>query len=282
MTGTVAGAANSIPVVGPTVGGAVNSLPVVGGGSSPVNPAVLNPAPLTGIPGSDPVGAFSISVIATLLSLLKKDPLSLFGPALPIPGLVKRDLPELHRAGVPELAKRQLSLLPSLSTGIPGVGVGALPLSGVPGVPPDLAFLVGSIAKNIAVPGGNGLGSITGNILSVLNGVVPNFLFQLPVVQDSVPTFGVLQLLSSINPAKFGSLAGLNSLASLQQAASTIPAADLTFVRGLPSSPDPTNLITTIITLSDNLLTLPGNVANLKAAVSVLCLKNLGLAVPGL
>jgi hypothetical protein len=78
------------------------------------------------------VGSFSISVIATLLSLLKKDPLSLFGPALPIPALVKRDLPELHKRGIPELAKRQLSL-PSLSTGVPGIGIGALPLSGVPG-----------------------------------------------------------------------------------------------------------------------------------------------------
>lgn len=149
-------------------------------------------------------------------------------------------------------------------------------------MPPDLAFLVGSIAKNIAVPGGTGLGSITNNILGVLNGVAPNFLFKLPVVQDSVPTFGVLQLLSSINPGKFGPVAGLTSLASLQQAASVIPAGDLAFVKGLPVSPDPSNLITTIMNLADNLLSLPGNVANLKAAVSVLCLKNLGLAVPGL
>jgi hypothetical protein len=104
----------------------------------------------------------------------------------------------------------------------------------------------------------------------------------LPVVQDSVPTFGVLQLLSSINPTKFGGLSGLTNLAALQQAASAIPAGDLSFVKGLPVSPDPSNLITTIMTLADNILTLPGNVANLKAAVSVLCMKNLGLAVPGL
>lgn len=84
------------------------------------------------LPNSDPVGAFSISVIATLLSLLKKDPLSLFAPSLPIPALVKRDLPEIHKRGIPELAKRQFAL-PSLSQGIPGVGVGSLPLSGISG-----------------------------------------------------------------------------------------------------------------------------------------------------
>jgi uncharacterized membrane protein YeaQ/YmgE (transglycosylase-associated protein family) len=277
-----------------TVANTAGSLPVVGGVL-----ANINPAPLTGIcnlsigymkvtdmcfqiPGSDPVGAFSISVIATLLSLLKKDPMSLFAPSLPslpIPKLLKRDLPELHE--VAEHEKRQLNSLPSLSTNLPGVGVGGLPLSGIPGISPDLSFLVGSIAKNIAVPGGNGLGSITSNILGVLNGVVPNFLFQLPVVQDAVTTFGVLQLLSAINPSKFGAIASLTNLATLQQAVSALPAGDLNFIKGLPVSPDPTNLVTTIITLSDNLLSLPGNVANLKASVSALCMKNLGLSVPG-
>lgn len=150
------------------------------------------------------------------------------------------------------------------------------------GVSPDLAFLVGSIAKNIAVPGGKGLGSVTGNILNVLNGVVPNFLFKLPVVQDSVPTFGCLQLLSSINPAKFGSISDLTNLGTLSQAASTISAGDLAFIRTLPVTTDVSNLITTITTLTDNILSLPGNVVNLRAAVSVLCLKNLGLSVPGL
>lgn len=132
------------------------------------------------------------------------------------------------------------------------------------------------------MPGGTGLGTITSKILGVLNGVVPNFLFQLPVVQDSVPTFGVLQLLSSINPTKFKDLAGLTNLGALQQAASGIPASDLAFIKSLPVSPDPTNLITTIMTLSDNILSCPGNVANLKATVAVLCMKNLGLAVAGL
>lgn len=132
------------------------------------------------------------------------------------------------------------------------------------------------------MPGGNGLGSITSNILGVLNGVVPNFLFQLPVVQDSVPTFGVLQLLSSINPSKFRDLAGLTTLSALQQAAAAIPAGDLAFIKTLPVSPDPTNLITTIMTLADNILSCPGNVANLRATVAVLCMKNLGLAVVGL
>jgi hypothetical protein len=257
------------------------------------------------VPGSDPVGGLSISIIATLLSLLKKDPLSLFGGGLGgTGGLVKRDVPEL--ADVFEMEKRELSRvhkkrqlsLPSLSGGLPGVGVGALPLSGIPGrfyflhpiteltipsgVSPDLAFLVGSIAKNIAVPGGKGLGSVTGSILSVLNGVVPNFLFKLPVVQDSVPTFGCLQLLAAINPPKFGVLSDLTNLATLSNAASSISSGDLAFIKTLPLSTDPSNLITTITTLTDNILSLPGNVANLKASVSVLCLKNLGLSVAGL
>lgn len=106
------------------------------------------------IPGSDPVGGFAISIIATLLSLLKRDPLSLFGGGLgglPLPLLVKRDVPHLADR-VPELSdakylKRQFSTqtsvsnsntgiatsLPSFSQGLPGVGIGSLPLSGVTG-----------------------------------------------------------------------------------------------------------------------------------------------------
>ncbi|KAJ4353391.1 uncharacterized protein N0V89_005120 [Didymosphaeria variabile] len=279
--------------VGSAVGGALGTVVGAAAGvpaavQSTVNTVLPGPYPLDqGMPGSDPVGGLSISIIATLLSLLKKDPLSLFGGMGGTGGLIKRDLPELADAF--EIERRQLNThekrqasLPSLSTGLPGVGVGSLPLSGIPGVSPDLSFLVGSIAKNIAVPGGKGLGSVTGGILSVLNGIVPNFLFKLPVVQDSVPTFGCLQLLAAINPTKFGVLAGLTNLAALSQAAAAISAADLAFIRTLPVSSDPTNLITTITTLTDNILSLPGNVINLRAAVSVLCMKNLGLAVAGL
>lgn len=86
------------------------------------------------IPGSDPLGAFSISVVATLLSLLKKDPLSLFSPqTLPVSAPVKRGLSDDDLAAeLPELEhiKRQL---PSLSTGLTGVGIGGLPTSGFPG-----------------------------------------------------------------------------------------------------------------------------------------------------
>lgn len=64
--------------------------------------------------------------------MLKKDPLSLFAPALPVRALLKRDAPELHDSAMPdlELAKRQL---PTLSSGLSGVGVGGLPLSGIQG-----------------------------------------------------------------------------------------------------------------------------------------------------
>jgi hypothetical protein len=101
-------------------------------------------------------------------------------------------------------------------------------------------------------------------------------------VQDSVPTFSVLQLLASINPAKFRDLGSLTTLPALQQAAGGISAADLAFIKTLPSSPDPSNLITTITSYTDNVLTLPGNVANLKASVAALSMKSLGLNVPGL
>ncbi|KAL5378444.1 hypothetical protein PMIN02_011214, partial [Paraphaeosphaeria minitans] len=133
--GTVGQVAGSVPVVGGAVQGAVNTV------GQTVNSALLGPYPLNqGVPGSDPVGGLSISIIATLLSLLKKDPMSLFGGGLGgIGGLIKRDLPEL--ADQLEIEKRSLShthkkrqlSLPSLSSGVPGVGLGALPLSGVPG-----------------------------------------------------------------------------------------------------------------------------------------------------
>lgn len=78
------------------------------------------------------MGSVSISIIATLLSLLKKDPLSLFGGLAGTGGLLKRNIPELADAF--EIEKRQLANLPSLSAGLPGVGIGGLPLSGVPGM----------------------------------------------------------------------------------------------------------------------------------------------------
>ncbi|KAJ4296774.1 hypothetical protein N0V90_006822 [Kalmusia sp. IMI 367209] len=279
VVSTVGGvAAPVVSAVGGAVSGAVNT----GGAASTV--PNLGPYPIgNGVPGTDPVGGLSISIIATLLSLLKKDPLSLFG-GLGVGstgGLLKRDLPELADAF--EIERRQLSAtLPSMSTGVSGIGIGSLPLSGVQGVSPDIAFLVGSIAKNIAVPGGKGLGSITSGMLNILNGVVPNFLFQLPVVQDSVPTFGVLQLLASINPTKYSSLAGLTNFSALSQAAASISTSDLAFIRTLPVSTDPSNLITTITSFTDAILSLPGNVVNLKASVAVLALRNLGLSVPGL
>ena len=92
------------------------------------------------------MGGLGVGIIATLLSLLKKDPMSLFAPSLPIPALVKRDVPDLARRTaefeVSELQKRQLGLplpstgstgVPSLSQGIPGIGIGSLVGSGIPG-----------------------------------------------------------------------------------------------------------------------------------------------------
>lgn len=80
-------------------------------------------------------------MIAALLSILKKDPQSLFsGGVGGIGGLIKRDLPEL--ADQFEIEKRSLSdahkkrqlPLPSFSTGVPGVDIGSLPLSGLLGM----------------------------------------------------------------------------------------------------------------------------------------------------
>ena len=111
---------------------------------------------------------------------------------------------------------------------------------------------------------------------------MPNFVFQLPAVHDSAATFGVLQLVSAINPAKFKDLAGLTSLAQLQAAAKLLSSADLAFLKSLPLPTDPSNMISAIMGLSDNVLSLPGNVGNLKAAAAALSLRSLGLAVPGL
>ncbi|KAF2653873.1 hypothetical protein K491DRAFT_497779 [Lophiostoma macrostomum CBS 122681] len=290
--GTVSQTASGIPIVG----GVANN--AVGGVTNTVGKVAPNLNPyyaLNGIQGTDPVGGLGVGIIATLLGLLKKDPMSLFAPSLPVSTLAQRDIPHLAERTaefeVPELQRRQLGVpvpstgstaLPSLSQGIPGVGIGSLVGSGIPGVSPDVAALVGSIGKNIAIPGGNGLGSVTGNILTVLNGIIPNFVFQLPVVQDSVPTFAVLQLLAAINPGKFKDLGTLMTLPALQQASAGIPASDLAFIKTLPASPDPSNLITTVTSYTDNVLTLPGNVANLKASAVALSMKSLGLSVPGL
>jgi hypothetical protein len=79
--------------------------------------------------------------------------MSLFSASLPIPALVKRDvphleerLPEFHIQEISdEMVKRQVPGLPSLSGGIPGVGIGSLPLSGIPGKSTlVLALLIGA------------------------------------------------------------------------------------------------------------------------------------------
>ncbi|KAL5371158.1 hypothetical protein DPSP01_014451 [Paraphaeosphaeria sporulosa] len=133
----------------------------------------------------------------------------------------------------------------------------------------DLAVLFSYIAKSIADLGEIGVGSMAGTILSVLERVPP----------PSAPTFGVIQLLSSINPTKFKDLSGLNSLDALEIAASVISTGDLAFVESLPANPDPDNLIITTMTLAGDILTLAGHVANLKAATSVLALRSLGIPV---
>jgi hypothetical protein len=106
-------------------------------------PRIVNTDAYLQIKGTDPVGGLGVGIIATLLSLLKKDPMSLFAPSLPIPALAKRDVPHLAERTaefeVPELQKRQLGLpvpntgVPSLSQGIPGIGIGSLVGSGIPG-----------------------------------------------------------------------------------------------------------------------------------------------------
>ncbi|KAF2189671.1 hypothetical protein K469DRAFT_762219 [Zopfia rhizophila CBS 207.26] len=223
--------------------GALGSVPGMGNAAAPVTNAL-------GLVGQVAQNLLVVGVCfpvspGPLFEEFQKDPVSLFAPSLPIPALVKRYLPEI-------------------------------------GISPDLSFLVSNITKNIAVPGGVGVGAVTGGVLDVLNNIVSDFLFKLPVVHDPVPTFGALQLLFSINLYKFKDLESLASLPALQSAVSSIPADDLAFIKNLRASQDLTNFITTIMTLTDNLLTLPRNVANLMASVAALSLKNLGLAVPGL
>lgn len=91
-----------------------------------------------------------------------------------------------------------------------------------------------------------------------------------------------MQLLSSINPSKFKDLGNLTSLAQLSAAASLLSAADLSFLKTLPLPTDPSNMITTIMSLADSILSLPGNVSNLPAAAAALSLRHLGLSVAGL
>ena len=90
------------------------------------------------------MGAFSVAVIATMFSLLRRDPLAIFagGSGLPIPTLVRRDLPKVYEAALPEINmieehRRQLSkrqaTIPSLSGELPGAGVGGIPGSGLAG-----------------------------------------------------------------------------------------------------------------------------------------------------
>jgi hypothetical protein len=112
--------------------------------------------------------------------------------------------------------------------------------------------------------------------------VVPDFVFQLPAVQDSVATIGVLQLLASINPSKFSPLSGLTTLPNLTVAAASLNPTDQAFLRTLPQPSDPSNMISTIMSLTDSILSLPGNVNDLKASTAALALRNLGLTVPGL
>ena len=142
------------------------------------------------------------------------------------------------------------SSLPSIS-GLPVVGslpgIGSLPgLSSLPlscadtsPSPPDLTGLLSSITQNLPIP--SAISSIISSITSILSGVVPSFLFQLPVVQDAGPTLVVLGHLPSLNPSKFGSIAGLGSISALQSAASGVSSSNVSLIKTLPASPDPTN-----------------------------------------
>ncbi|KAK7177998.1 hypothetical protein PSPO01_15948 [Paraphaeosphaeria sporulosa] len=177
---------------------------------------------------------------------------------------------ELYKSDIPEISDHILGpILHSLSQDTRSVDITSPPVNYMPHMSPNLAVLVSYIAKSIADLGETRVGSMAGTILSVLERVPP----------PSAPTFGVIQLLSSINPTKFKDLSGLNSLDALEIAASVISTGDLAFVESLPANPDPDNLIIATMTLAGDILTLAGHVVNLKAATSVLALRSLGLPV---
>ena len=158
--------------------------------------------------------------------------------------------------------------LPSTS-GLPVVG--SLPGFGaLPGAGRDLTGLLSSITQNLPIP--SAIGSVISSITSILSGVVPSFLFQLPVVQDAGPMLAVLELLPSLNPSKFGSIAILGSISALQSAASGVSPSDVSLIKTLPTSPDLPNLVTTVLTMVENLLTLSDAAPNLKASAAAMVL----------
>lgn len=122
---------------------------------------------------------------------------------------------------------------------LPGLGSLPLPCAGTSPSPPDLTGLLSSITQNLPIP--SAISSIISSITSILSGVVPSFLFQLPVVQDAGPMLVVLGHLPSLNPSKFGSIAGLGSVSALQSAASGVSPSNVSLIKTLPASSDPTN-----------------------------------------
>ena len=92
--------------------------------------------------------------------------------------------------------------------------------------------------------------------------------------------FTVLELLPFLKPSKFGSIAGLGSISALQSAASGVSLLDVSLIGTLPASPDPTNLVTIVLTMVENLLTLSDAASNLKALAAAMVLNSLGMNVP--
>lgn len=90
----------------------------------------------------------------------------------------------------------------------------------------------------------------------------------------------VLELLPSLNPTKFGSIAGLGAISALQSAASGVSPSDVSLIKTLPASPDPTNLVTTVLTMVENLLTLSDAASDLKSSAAAMVLNSLGINVP--
>ncbi|KAK7178107.1 hypothetical protein PSPO01_15841 [Paraphaeosphaeria sporulosa] len=205
--------------------------------------------------------------ISTALSLSETSPLTLL--TIEVRDSTVNFL-EPYKSDISEISGHKLGLsLHSLSQDTRSVDMTSPPASYMPDMSPELAVLVSYIAKSFADLGETSAGSRAGTILSVLERVPPT----------SAPTFGVIKLLSSINPIKFKDLSGLNSLDALEIAASVISTGDLAFVESLPANPDPDNLVIATMTLAGDILTLAGHVANLKAATSVLALRSLGLPV---
>ena len=284
LPAVVDGVANgNLGAVPGSVAGAVSGLAVNAGnlGTSTGTVGSL----LSGFPSGNLAGAVGSAVSGAAPNLLVS-PGAVSGTAPNLPNFPAGGLP----SNLPDMSSSG-GLTNGLTSSLPVAGdpsntaatVGALtsnhPILGIPIAPNSLLPILSSLLANLPASG-LPLGSL-GSIEQSVSSAVDSLTAELPGAQLIVPVISLLKILAAINPSKYGGLANLDSINSIQQAVQNLTAQplQLSFVQGLPLPTGNGSIFGLLLSLLDSVDQLTNNGIDVQSGLGLILSKTFGFAI---